>query len=389
MKARIHFVDRIPVTSRQQTPEGYLRADAAVTRTGVFEYSAAELGLDATDGKSGRVKVMRTPESTFHKDTLASLRGAPITVSHPSRGVSPSNWKGLAVGAVAGEPRVVDNEHVGTSLLIGADEGIKALNDGVEELSIGYDLALVKADSEEYDYVSDGPIYVNHLALVDKGRAGPTVRVFDKGEQMDIAELTKAFKSAMTDALADVLPKPTGAQDANVDSVADKVLAKLTPTIEAMQKVVSDTAEREAQARATADAAAATQAAQAAADALVAQTIKDRDAYHEAVADALPLIPAEQRDAFRGKPIKEILVAAVGDSVPNADALSEDFLRGVIAVEKRNRAASQVHDESYRGHPVGTVPGAVNQNRDTAYKGFIDSFKRDWDNRLTGGAPAA
>ena len=77
----VSVVDRIPVT-RRRTEEGFVRGKAGLTRTGIFLYSDIELGVGDT-GKT--VRVMRTPETVFHSDTIASLAGAPITLNHPAR----------------------------------------------------------------------------------------------------------------------------------------------------------------------------------------------------------------------------------------------------------------------------------------------------------------
>ena len=75
----VSTVDRIPIT-RRRTDEGFVRGRAGLTRTGVFLYTDEELGV----GDAGSiVRVMRTPETVFHPDTVASLAGAPITLNHP------------------------------------------------------------------------------------------------------------------------------------------------------------------------------------------------------------------------------------------------------------------------------------------------------------------
>ena len=73
----------------KRTPQGFLRVNARLTKTGVFTYD------------NGRE--YRSDEVVFHADTLASLRGAPVTDLHPSeKGIdnllTPANAKQHIVG---------------------------------------------------------------------------------------------------------------------------------------------------------------------------------------------------------------------------------------------------------------------------------------------------
>ena len=93
--------DRVPLTktTRTKTPTGFLRVPAAITRTGVFPYRASELGLDGDPDRI--VHVLRTRESVDNPASMASLRGAPVTLEHPTD-LSPQNFRQNVVGAVAG-----------------------------------------------------------------------------------------------------------------------------------------------------------------------------------------------------------------------------------------------------------------------------------------------
>ena len=73
--------------TREYTAEGILRAGAVLTRAGAIRYTRKELGLDGEPNEV--VTIERTMESLSHPDTLASLRGAPITLLHPEDGVTP------------------------------------------------------------------------------------------------------------------------------------------------------------------------------------------------------------------------------------------------------------------------------------------------------------
>ena len=70
----------VSLISRQRTPEGFLRATAAVMRTGIQQYETAELGLP---GPNRVVGVFRGAESVFADETRDSLKGKPVTMGHP------------------------------------------------------------------------------------------------------------------------------------------------------------------------------------------------------------------------------------------------------------------------------------------------------------------
>ena len=190
------------MTTRIETPEGMLRAGAVLTRAGPITYSRGELGLSGD--KDAPVTVTRTLATLSHPETLASLRGAPITLGHPPEGVHPGNYQDVTVGAVAGEPRVQGDILTG-DLLVGDKEALKRLDSGEDELSIGYQFALGS------DNATIGPLRINHVAIVPRGRAGSSVRVLDHetlegGDDMplsqdQISEITDAVGKALDEGM--------------------------------------------------------------------------------------------------------------------------------------------------------------------------------------------
>src|SRR5204863_2060742 len=74
----------------KKTPQGGLRSQAFVSKTGVFVYDGA---------KGVPIREYRPPEEVFHADSLATLPDAPITAGHPGL-VSPDNFQDHAVGHV-------------------------------------------------------------------------------------------------------------------------------------------------------------------------------------------------------------------------------------------------------------------------------------------------
>lgn len=181
---RVNIIDKQSADStRYRTPDGFLRADGArLTRSGIFEYTANQLGVE---GSADRIlKVYRHPEHTFNPATYDSIRGAPITINHPDDNVTPSNWNEKSVGSIVGEPRR-EGDLLVADIILGSEDAIKIVEqDGWEELSIGYSLDIkpVADTMIGYHYETTDPLIINHVAIVKEGRAGPQVRIQDSAE---------------------------------------------------------------------------------------------------------------------------------------------------------------------------------------------------------------
>lgn len=159
------------------TPEGYLRVDATVTRTGVFKYR--------NDDGSIRNE-LRHPDDVLKADSLATMEMLPITLNHPKeKTVTSKNSSKLAVG-FTGEKVTNDGRLINTNLKITDEKAIAAVNDGIQELSLGYSCVLLPEggdfNGERYDCRQTEIIY-NHLALVKYGRAGAEAKLhLDSGD---------------------------------------------------------------------------------------------------------------------------------------------------------------------------------------------------------------
>src|SRR5690606_11989374 len=91
----------------------------------------------------------------------------------------------LAVGEVSTAAQK-DGEWIALPLILKDAAAIKAVQGGKRELSAGYTCTLdwtpgTTPDGETYDAVQRG-IKINHLAVVDRARAGSTARIGDGAE---------------------------------------------------------------------------------------------------------------------------------------------------------------------------------------------------------------
>lgn len=168
------------VTRREYTDEGFLRVPGNVARTGIQEYLARELGLPGDPNRV--IRVYRPAEEVFKDESLASFDGVDVTVNHPDGLVNSENFKKVSAGVVRGAGRR-EGDYVQCDLIVKDKAAINALNSGKCELSVGYTAVYTEApgmtvDGEPYDYVQSD-IKINHVALVDRARGGPSVKLFD------------------------------------------------------------------------------------------------------------------------------------------------------------------------------------------------------------------
>jgi hypothetical protein len=228
-----HREDTATIESASKTGAGYLRAPARLTRTGIFEYKT-------TDGRT--IRELRPAEEVFAEDSLDSLRLVPVTLGHPAGGLDAKRARAEARGSV-GEAIKPDGNFVSATLGIYDEQLVAAIESGVRELSCGYscevDPTPGEYNGERYDAVQR-TIRYNHVAVVQKGRAGAEVAIRldeNKGPQMvklkigevehDVPEAVKAAFDTFAAQISSMMKKDEAdALKARADSLEAQV-AKL------------------------------------------------------------------------------------------------------------------------------------------------------------------
>lgn len=171
---------------------GFLHAkNVPIARVGVFPYRTVNNDV---------VMEAKLPTELLSDSTVESANSKPITDGHPSELVTAENSKALMKGFTA-ENAHVDGEMVKVDMTITDADLIKEIGDGKEELSIGFKTEVVPVQGEyqgvHYDSVQRN-IQINHVAVVDRGRAGHSVRITgdsaemvieDKGESMETTKV--------------------------------------------------------------------------------------------------------------------------------------------------------------------------------------------------------
>ena len=215
----------------------------------------------------------------------------------------------------------MDGDYLRGEILVGDETAIRSLEAGTQELSIGYSFRVAKNDSGAY--ISQGPLIVNHIALVKRGRAGSKVRVLDKKDfDMNEQEIKAAIDTAIRTAL-----KPHTSPGLDASSIATAISAAVKPVIDEVREVkdqqirIKDEAEKEK----------AKAAAKTAADELIDRTRKEERRKAEVIVAAQPHLSEKQLDTdLFDMDEKEILLMAVGDKVRGGKRRSTEYLRGVL-----------------------------------------------------------
>lgn len=189
--------DRLSITTdREYTDEGFLIVPARISRVGIQEYFAAEMGL--TDREpTDIIKVFRPEEEVFSEQSLKSFQNKPVTDNHPPELVTAKNSKQFSVGH-SGPEVLRDGDFAKTILHVTDADAIAKIQSGKVELSNGYTADIdwtpgVTPDGEQYDAVQRN-IKGNHIAIVERGRAGPACRVADNlpktGDEIIMIKIT-------------------------------------------------------------------------------------------------------------------------------------------------------------------------------------------------------
>ena len=186
-------------TQRTITKDGFLVVPATISKVGVFDYLATELGLE----EEGIKKVARTERSLFGDETIKSFENATLTIGHPEDGVNAKNWKQLSVGVVRNVKRVGDE--LTAEAWIYDENAIKTVQEqGVEQLSCGYDCDIKPSTVQDADFEMS-PMIGNHVAIVAKGRCGGSVKLADEDKTImgKTAKILDAFLGAFGIKLSD------------------------------------------------------------------------------------------------------------------------------------------------------------------------------------------
>lgn len=315
----------------RRTGDGYMVVDSAVARSGIQEYYAFELG-DQFKGRNPNdvIRLYRPPEVIFSDESMASYAHKPLTNDHPRERVTASNWKKYAIGHVGDEVKQ-DGKFVRVPMMLSDADGIADVDAGKREWSAGYSVAMEVRDGftpegEPFDAVITDQ-KINHIALVDKGRAGPECRIVDNKGGAPVA--TENY-------MIDGIPVDLG--DA---SAVKAVLAKLETAVAdgakalTEQKAAHDVADAEKDAKITA---LETKVAELSDESAIVARLEAKAAL---VIDAKAIHDADYSKMDENAIRRAAVVAVVGDSMADK---SDDYIAARFDILKDNAGHDELRD---------------------------------------------
>ena len=148
-----------------------------IARTGEMEYLGEEIGLDGEEAKK-IIKVNRSENEVFSEAALASFEGKPVTNDHPPVLIDPDNAGSYENGHAQNIRRgsgewadyIIADLHIHNRALI------DAIQNGKREVSCGYECEYIDNGDGTY---SQKKIRGNHIAVVERGRAGKRAAILD------------------------------------------------------------------------------------------------------------------------------------------------------------------------------------------------------------------
>ena len=175
----------------RRTPDGFLLClNVPIARTGSLQYTPAEMP-HIPPGPGQFVTVERPEGVVFSAETMASFNGKPVVIGHPSTDsglLTPSTARMAAIGNMQNIRRGSgsDSDKLLADLLITDAIAISLIESGqLREVSCGY-RGIVEPTGPGRGVQT--AVIGNHLALVDRGRAGAECAIKDhhpKGNSMN------------------------------------------------------------------------------------------------------------------------------------------------------------------------------------------------------------
>lgn len=179
--------------SKEIDTNGFWRIEHnPISKVGVFDYSGKSLRLVGQENKM--FKVFRPPESLSDERAVKSFNGLFLIDDHQMLGEkfvseNVANAKKVDDARVGGAVfnTVYEDGVLYADLNICSEEMMEKIKSGKKELSLGYKCRFIPKqgvyEGTPYDFIQVD-IRGNHVALVDKGRSGSDVRIFDSSERM-------------------------------------------------------------------------------------------------------------------------------------------------------------------------------------------------------------
>lgn len=186
---------------RYDEEDGVMTAKVTLTKSQVLPYR---------DDSGEIVKELLPPDELSDDDWLESTKGKPITNDHPPNPLNLEDLSEHSKGTLHDKPEVEeisDNQvKVDNKVTIFNDDLIQEIKNGKDQVSIGRRVDVIREGGEykgdSYDRVQRN-FRLNHLAIVDQGRAGPDVKMRLDGGMVEVSSESNNTKIRGADIMSD------------------------------------------------------------------------------------------------------------------------------------------------------------------------------------------
>ena len=358
----------------QDAQTGFVHiTNVPIACVGVFPYMKADNSVEME---------AKLPTELLSEGTVSSANSKPITDNHPDELVTQVNARNYMKGFTATNAHV-ENDKLKVDMTITDKSLIDEINKGKQELSIGFETEVVPKKGEykgvAYDSVQRN-IRINHVAVVEQGRAGHSVRLLGDSAEMveQDAHETKGKRMDTTKVRLDGADVTVATADAdkiikldadNADKA--KKIAELEALIEEKKKELDELKGKSEEEKKNAD------EAQAKADAAEKEldSLKKEysgDAMQKAVNDRLNLVgkvkpylgDSYDFNSKTDKQLKLDTITALDSSIDLKDK-SDDYINAYFDAALQAKNAPRVN--GYGGPEVKSDKSVVEELRDKRY----------------------
>jgi len=383
--------DSVQVSTRKVLENGFLLCVGRVSKPGLYKYTPESIGIVSDKPV---LTFYRPPIAVFDDKSMESFKHKPITDGHNGFIYATNSnqyMKGICNDVFKDKDEKKNEEYIGVKLLITDDEALREIDAGKKELSAGHRCRFVledgtTPDGQPYDGIQD-MIEVNHIAIVEKGRAGHDCIIFDSD---DINNNNKTSTNIKTKGVSMVKITIKG----KIYEVADEAVEAIEqlkkeneenakakdqlPEIDQLRKELEETNKKRDELQAKIDALTGEKKEleeQLTADALD----KAVEARLSVVSKAKALVPTFDAKGKNIPDIKREIVGVMCKDVDNVTKRSEAYIDGrfdSLAVK-----GTSAMDEAIKKHFTGAVEDG---NEDVVEKKKKEKMLKDrdaWKNR--------
>ncbi len=157
----------------------WLIKDNPISKAGVYPYLGKHINQELEPDKV--YNVLRPIEELSNNETIESFNAVPLINEHEMIGEDFTPYDKRQAGGIIFNPKI-DNGVMYADIKIFSEDLKDEINSGKKELSLGYrcnyEISNGVWEGQQYDAIQRS-IKGNHIALVDNGRMGKNVRVYD------------------------------------------------------------------------------------------------------------------------------------------------------------------------------------------------------------------